>query len=253
MKCEKCGGNISLEALHCPFCGEINIHAQQHVKDMARYQGEFARTRTNVYTVTRNYAGIAVRAGIITVLLILIIVFCYIGNESYIIKNNMRESNANRSFKKYSAIMDEYLAQEDYLAFGAFCEANCIETYNTKYEKYYQVMSVCYAYYQLYDRIMAANTAKAGDDFSERDRENYISSIVQTMEYYYRYLDEERYGSYEGADSEKERATIAQIKEDVHALLRAYCGLTEEDIAGFDSLSDAQRTIIIEERMGNAE
>ena len=37
MRCEYCGGNISLEAEECPYCGAPNKHAKQHAKDMKKY------------------------------------------------------------------------------------------------------------------------------------------------------------------------------------------------------------------------
>ena len=66
MKCEFCNGNMSLEDLHCPHCGQINKHAQQHIRDMQRYQGEFNETKEDVITVTQKYSLVKVAKSLYT-------------------------------------------------------------------------------------------------------------------------------------------------------------------------------------------
>ena len=58
MKCEHCGGNLTLEMLACPYCGKENPHAKQHIRDMKKYQGDFSDTRSEVYSVVNKYSGI---------------------------------------------------------------------------------------------------------------------------------------------------------------------------------------------------
>ena len=36
MRCENCGGEISLEAAFCEYCGSPNAHAQSHAKEMKK-------------------------------------------------------------------------------------------------------------------------------------------------------------------------------------------------------------------------
>ena len=109
MKCENCGGNLSLEDLACPHCGTINRQAQQHARDMRKYHGEFQDTQKAVYAVTKRYAGITTRVVIIAILLIITVIFAIVASESYSIKRNILQKRAERNFEEYSAQMEQYL------------------------------------------------------------------------------------------------------------------------------------------------
>lgn len=253
MHCENCGGNLSLEELTCPHCGSINKHAQQHVYDMNRYQGAFENTQTNVYTVTQKYAGITVRAAIITILLLLIVVFAVIGSLDYEIERGIREGKAKRSYHKYTAIMDEYLAEEDYIAFHAFCETNGVEAYDTDYEEYYQIIRVCYNYRNIYEAIFEGRSNMLQKYADEKTLENAIDRIAESLSYFYDTVDVENYKYYEGVDAPEKQAIVNDIVDKVEVLLQTYCGLTAEEAEQLATLSDAKRRVLLEERMLNAE
>lgn len=253
MKCENCGGNLTLEEYSCPHCGSVNKHAQKHVQDMYRYQGEFQNTQSKVYRVTRNYAGITVRATIITILLVIIVVFVVLGTQSYEIRSAINRSKANRNFEKYSAIMDEYIAEEKYLEFIAFWDSKVIDYYDTPYEKYYPILRATRQYEYLYESIMSAYTGMRSEYRYEDDVEYYTDNIANQLEYFYNALDQENYAYYEGADSEENLAAVAQMEANVKALLQAYCGLTPEDMESWETLSKAKRIVLLEERMKDAE
>ena len=65
MKCEFCGGTLSLEEEYCPHCGQANKHAKQHIKDMRHYQGKFENTEKYVRNKATTYSEVSVRAIII--------------------------------------------------------------------------------------------------------------------------------------------------------------------------------------------
>jgi len=253
MKCESCGGNLNLEAATCPYCGSINPHAQKHVQNMHHYQGEFQNTQSKVQKVTSNYTGLTVRAVIIAILLVIMVVFIILGTQSYEINSAINHAKAKRNLEKYSAILDEYIAEEDYLGFYAFGEANDIDYYNGPYEKYYPIMRATSQYVHLYDSILAAYSGMQKEYRYEGDVEFYIDNIADQLDYFYEALNPENYAYYDGADSEENMAAIAQMEENVKALLQAYCGLTKEDLEGWDTLSRAKRIVLIEERMQDGE
>ncbi|MBO5337396.1 MAG: hypothetical protein J6A94_09750 [Lachnospiraceae bacterium] len=251
MKCESCGGNLTLEETKCPYCGSLNKHAQKHVQDMYRYQGEFQNTQSKINKVTSNYTGFTVRAGIIAILLVIMIVFIVLGAQSYEINSAINRAKAKGNFKKYSAIMDEYIAEEDYLGFSAFWDSNDIDYYDSPYEKYYPIMRACQQYAYLYDSILSAYSGMQKEYRYEGEEERYIDNIAYHLDYFYDALDPQDYAYYEGADSEENMEAVAKIEENVKALLHTYCGLTEEDLEGWDNLSGAKRIVLIEERMLN--
>lgn len=253
MKCEYCGGTLTLETLTCPHCGRINKYAQQHVKDMNRYQGEFEDTQNDVYQVTRNYAGIAVRGGIIGVLLVIIIILTIIMQESYSIRRGFFERRADKRYEEYSAIMDQYLAEEEYLAFYAFCQKEYIDGYNTKYESYTPILRISHDYKYVYDAIMEFYTNSSDPKTEDYMIESNMERLINQIDGFYEAMDMKHYEYYEGADTEENRTIMQRMELDIRALLQAYCGLTEEDLTEWGSMSNARRIVVLEERLGNAE
>lgn len=248
MKCQYCGGNLSLEAEKCPYCGKINIHAQQHIKDMRDYQGAFADTQSNVYRVARNHSGITVRAVLISVLLLLIVVVIFFHAQMYSIKYDLRESEANRKAKQYKELLEEYLEEENYQAFFYFCNAYNISGYGDAYEEYRPVINVVREYSYLYRYVMELKTAQR-----EYMYDSSLESIGRTLDSFYEYMDEESYYFGEAADNAKTREILQAIEEKAEDLLIVYCGLTEEEAASLKELSSAKRMVLIEERMQDGE
>lgn len=95
MKCDFCGSNMSLEDERCPHCGQLNPHAQQHIKDMEHYQDEYNRTRRGVYSDLGQYKDTVVRIVIIAVLVIGIVVMWVISQEAYSIHRSVLERKAD--------------------------------------------------------------------------------------------------------------------------------------------------------------
>lgn len=244
MKCQYCGGNLSLEDEYCPHCGKPNENAIQHIKDMKHYQSDYEDTRSHVYTITKNYSGITVRAVIIAVLVILVVVFAVVNAESYSIKYGLRQSEAKRKAVQYSKQLDKYIEEENYFAFWSFCEAHNIDGYRDSFEAYRPVMEISRIYVYLYQNMMQLHTSDTEEEF-----QNYLKATGNYLEQFYEGLDMEKYKYSEGSDNEQNRRALAQIKERVDALLTAYCGLTEEEAAQFGELSEIKRMVLIEERM----
>ena len=252
MKCENCGGILSLEDAACPHCGTVNKHAQKHIEDMKRYQGEFQNTRESVYAVTKNYAGITARAVIITVLLILIVIFAVITGSTYDIRRELARSKSYRNYDEYSARIEQYLEEENYMALSAFCYAIYMESYDSPYAKYAPIERACNQYAYLYESIMDAYGRKQ-EGTGPDEMAGYAENISDQLNYFYESLDPEHYSYIVGADSEENLAALDSIEKKVRLLLQTYCGLTEEEAAGLQSLSNAKRMVLLEEKMGNAE
>lgn len=235
---------MSLEAEKCPHCGKINIHAQQHIRDMREYQGAFADTQSDVYRVARNHSGITVRAVIISVLLLVIVAVIFMHSQMYSIKYDLRESEANRKAKQYKELLEEYLEEENYQAFGAFCNAYNISGYGDAYEEYRPVINVTREYSYLYRYVMELKTAQR-----EYMYESSLESIGRSLDNFYEYMKDDGYNYGEAADNAETKETLQAIEEKVKALLIVYCGLTEEEAASLKDLSSAKRMVLIEERV----
>lgn len=244
MKCQYCGGNLSLEAEKCPHCGKINIHAQQHIKDMREYQGAFADTQSDVYRVAKNHSGITVRAVIISALLLVIVGVIFFNAQMYSIKYDLRESEANRKAKQYKERLEEYLEEENYQAFWAFCNAYNISGYGDAYEEYRPIINVAREYTYFYRYIMELKTVQR-----EYMYDSTLESVGRTLDSFYEYMENDGYNFGEVAENEETIERLQAMEEKVKSLLIVYCGLTEEEADSLKELSSAKRMVLIEERM----
>lgn len=244
MKCEHCGGNLTLETLSCPYCGKVNPHAQQHASDMRKYQGAFADTRSDVYSVVRKFSGITARAVIIVILLFAIVAAAVISSEAYSIHRNMEQTNSRKHMTEYMAIMDAYLQEEDYLSFEAFCETHYIDGYDDGYEKYRPVISAASQYSVICYYLMGFATAE-----DREEQERILGYMSDSVGYFYKYMDIELFKYYEGAVCEENVQILQRMEDNLLAMLQAYCGLSAEDAEGFGELSQAKRMVLIEERL----
>ena len=51
MKCQYCGGDISLEDRICPHCGRLQENAVRHDEEMKRYEAAFEDTISGLKAV----------------------------------------------------------------------------------------------------------------------------------------------------------------------------------------------------------
>lgn len=246
MKCEFCGGDLSLEAEVCPHCGQLNKHAQQHIKDMKRYHGEFENTKKGVYSVAKKYTGVTVRCIIITVMVVLIVLLWLLYDNAYRIKRDILRNQASKKEEEYSEILDEYLAEEDYRGFLNFCEMNGISLYyeDGEFYQYRRLINATSRYFQVAIKVMELTVSR---------EEANISYLCSNLSEFYDYLDAEKYSYYEDLNNEMVWQTLERLEENLKLTLRTYCNLTEEEADSLKELSDAKRTVLIEEKLLNDE
>lgn len=248
MKCEFCGGDLSLEAERCPYCGQINKHAQQHIRDMKRYHGEFEDTKRGVYSVAKRYSEVAVRFIIIGILAVLMIIMLVIYNNAYSMRRIFMQQDAKQHVEEYSEILDGYLAEEKFREFDMFCTEKFIDRYfdDGEYDQFQPVIRAVGSYLDVRESLMRLIGAE-----EEEQKTTYIRNLCSNISYFYGYIDLEKYSYYEGADREENIKAIETMESNVQAMLRTYCNLTEEEALSLKDLSEAKRTVLIEEKLGN--
>ena len=246
MKCEYCNGNLSLEDEYCPHCGQPNKHARKHIDDMRKYQGEFEDTKRYVREKTTGYTEITVRVVILSILIVLTLVFYAVGSNSWEIRREIRKSSAKRHYAEYSQIMDEYLAEGDFLKFYSFCEYKGIRSYDSVYrEKYGEIMSACSWYRNAYEYLI---------DFACFDADDSVNQVTEmtgdALDYFYKYYRND-VGIYTGRDGEPElyRKTLDDMERNIELILSVYCGFSKEEAAAFPEMSKAKRNILLEEKL----
>ncbi len=241
MKCDKCGGNLTLEDVVCPHCDAVNEHAIQHIRDMKRYEKEFSGTKNDVYSVTKNYTGITIRIVIIAVLLIMTVICGLVSGNAYSIKRQVVQNETNKNIRACKMQINEYLENRDYYALAVYFDEKHIETYEPEFEEYNVIEFAVNQYKYFYSSLM--RTMKPYDeDLSEE-----FTNMARYLSDFYEVYDKESY-RYMG-DSEMNKKAIAGIEEQLHALLQAYCGLSKEDILELPTMTEAKRALVIEEGM----
>lgn len=237
-----------MEELHCPHCGRINKHAQQHIRDMQRYHGEFEETKKEIYSVGKRYSQITVRAIIIVVLLIVLAVMALVQSQSYSIVRRWENNKAKRYMEEYMKQIDTYIEEEDFLALSSFFEYHDIDYYgvNEEYEVYLPVMRTVGYYDDIYYSVM--RFASFPEEYSERQ----LTYLGDNLNEFYQLADRDYYSdSYREFNEGKCGKAVDTMKLYVEKLLHTYCNLTEEEAAGFEKLSNAKRMVLLEERMTN--
>lgn len=246
MKCEFCGGDLSLEAESCPHCGQLNKHAQQHIKDMKLYRREFESTKKGVYSATKKYTEVTVRMVIITVMVVLIVALGIIYSNIYSIHRDVQRSLASRREEEYSRILDDYLAEEDYRGFLVFCESKGISLYyeNGEFDAYQRLADAVGCYFQVSEKVMKVALSTEEDTLDS-------DSLCYELNQFYAYCDPEKYTYYKGEDRAETWQALERMEENIKLMLQTYCNLTEEETDSLKELSEARRTVLIEERLEN--
>ncbi|MBO4980953.1 MAG: hypothetical protein J6C84_03550 [Lachnospiraceae bacterium] len=245
MKCEYCKGNLSLTDAYCPHCGRPNVQAQQHIRDMDRYQGDFEDTRKSVYSIAAKYKEIVTLVVILAGLLFAIALLAVIGASSYSVKRTVLDVRARHDQKEYREILDGYLEDEDFLSFSAFCSARRLSGYDEGYKDYAGIIQACDSYYYFYSSLMQfLNYEKTDGHFQEWMTEN-LNEVYKRTEI------KESGASQDVKD--REREVFEAIRNQTGVLLEVYCGLSREEVQSLPDLTNAQRSVLLEERISHGE
>ena len=242
MKCENCGGNLTLEDVVCPHCEAVNPHAIEHIRQMKRYQKDYEGTKEQVYDVTKRYVGVSVRIIVIAVLIVLIILCGILSDEGYSFHRKIKVADAKRNKEEYATIIEDYLENNEYYALYSFFEAHYIEYSTEGYEEYRPLNYALTQYAFFYGDVI-----RVIYPYSEESLATYPGRLEGDLATFYKLYDEEYYLNI--FDNPKHKEDILKIEEQMNALLVAYCGLTPEEAEGLKDMSQAQRMSLLEERI----
>lgn len=201
--------------------------------------------------VTKQYIGITVRTVLVFVLGFLALMAVFYASEPDKAYRSWLKDDTVRHYSEYSAKLDEFLEQGDYLGVHYFCELHYIENKKFSgerhlyaYYKYDPIIDACNQYVNIYFGIF--------EEISEGKRENIHLGCRNLYKFYeatrlrsYYYKNDEYFAGSEWADG---RATLRKMEERMAVLLEAYCGLTPEEIASFPDMSRDELETFFEEK-----
>ncbi|MBQ4537728.1 MAG: zinc ribbon domain-containing protein [Lachnospiraceae bacterium] len=242
MKCQHCGANLELTHAFCPHCGQANAQVQKHIEDMNRYEGEFQSTKENVQSVTESYKGIVVRVVVLAALVILSVLVFGLKEASYDIKRSMDERNAKKNMETNIQIFEEYMAAENYLELYHFCENAGVDGFSEEYGNWYGTIRVARYYNNFYGHIINLDEDPEGKTYTLERLAESVITLYEGVVYPY-----SMYSSEAEAMADKQR--IGEIVEQAELLLMSQCHLTEEEIEALPEMSEAEVTLLLEEKI----
>lgn len=243
MKCSNCGGEISLEDKVCPFCGNLNKDAAEHIRAMEEYRKRYKVTEEEVTKKTRRFASIAVKAVILAVLLIGIGIMMFIYSRAYSLPEKARRREALRNPDKCRAKMMEYLDNGDYSGFSSYVAYNSIPVYDEKFEDLKNV-KYCADYYM--DTIGSIEKiVMHGDDekWLKWDASNDVGRCSRNIGEFYNMIQDRR----DREENESNLKYYDDMKADVDAALSVYLDMDEKALEEFLGMTDNKRGAYLEE------
>ena len=243
MKCSKCGGEISLEDKVCPFCGNVNKDAVEHIRAMEEYKKRYKVTEEEVTRKTKRFASVAVKAVILALLLVGIGIMMFIYSRAYSFPEKARRREALRHPDKCRAKMTEYLENGDYSGFSSYIAYNSIPVYEDKFEDF-KDLKFCADYYL--DTIGSIEKiVMHGDDekWLKWDASNDAGRCSRFIGEFYETVENRR----EREENESNLKYYDDMKADVDAALSVYLGMDEKTLEEFIAMTENKRSAYLEE------
>lgn len=252
MKCRSCGSPLTLEQKFCPHCGSANVQAAQHAQDMERYQDEFEYTKSDVYHKARSFASNAVKGVVVSVLFIAILVLIFSATHYYDVEYRLKELKNRWNRNENVEQIEDFLEDNNYYAIGAYCNAKNIYAYDDGYEEYRPIINMATQYYWFYDYFLDVTLPNRYT--YDGDYEWMYSSLSSGLNQFYMYYLEDYESMYNrgNLDMVKMQPYMDDMVNEVSLVLTEYLGLTEDEALALPYMRDAQRTLMIEEKLENA-
>ncbi len=234
--CKKCGSPLSLNDAYCPYCGEANPEAQEHLKKLRELDEQFESAKHEVAAeVKKSRKGYGILVILVMLLLANLLVFVMHG-MSYEIAERVIARKLPES--EIRAQMDQLLEEGEYIELNLF-----MNKFSLSYRDYRDYSRIAYLA-QCQNRIIEAVTQVLYSS------EPYSDPLVKTCQAIVEY--EREYSSLQkGENSESIRVHTEKINTEVNGFLRNYLGLTEEDLAGIADLNESSLLILVNERLNN--
>ncbi len=241
MKCEHCGGNLGLEDLFCPYCGRENRMAKQHNTDMKKFNADYAVTKREVISNSRRFNSFTVRITIIAILVTLIAITIVGLCNSYNIRSAREDRIIAANEKEYRKALDKLIDERDYLGLNYYSRINNIR-YSSSLDDYYMIFSAASTYKSFLDDMYYLL-----DEDSYMEDEEAFEAIAEAMDRIYSYR--EPHSDYEKKKYYRDsRVTeyITDLSKHMETMVQGYFNLSDEEMAGFDELSNAKKQILLE-------
>lgn len=241
MKCKNCGGEVRLEEMYCPYCGSPNEEAVRHARDMQHYQNEFEKTRENVLSRAGRQSRTAVRIAVTAFLLLAIVANIFLQTNSYGVFSLWKGLTTKGKEEQYRQRIESFMADEDYMGLSAYCSSVNLYHFDDLYDEYYPVIRVANTYRYTCEQIMRViNHGR----YSRPDQ--YMKYTSQYIQDFYDSMNPDNYSYNDSWQNPKIQEQIENIAGDMEAVFIAYLSMTPEEAKSMRTLSQGNRTILVE-------
>ena len=236
VNCKKCGAPLSLNEAFCPYCGEANPEAQEHLKKLRELDEQFeSASREVAAEVKKSKKGYGILVILVMLLLANLVIFA-MHRMSYDIADRIIAGKMTES--EIKAQLDQFLEEGEYIELDLF-----MNKFSLSYRDYEDYSKISYLA-GLQSRVIEAMTRYLYSS------DAYDDPLVKTCQAIVDY--EEEYTSLKKREnSESVRFHMEKINAEVNGFLRNYLRLTEEDIAGIKDLNESALLILVNERLNH--
>lgn len=239
MKCINCGAQLDLNTRFCPNCGSQNTQAQKHIRDMDKYNRKFSQTRKQVVSNSKWFVKYITPITTLTIsVIICALAYAFSGMPIAYEIEQAKQSSYNKNHAQEIAdstkqLLDEGKYHAAYqLGMGLNRKA---APYNGR--EWYHFYNITDYYIKLRSSITADfDPAMKGTYNADQAIARAAESIEAIEDAIKRMPDSYSKPSQEALEH------INRIQNEMNLFLKAYCGLTDEDI---DSLPQMDRKSII--------
>ena len=246
MKCIHCGNNLNIDDEFCNSCGNENVHAVQHRKDMQHYNEDYHQTKRVMFEKSGRKVSIIVKGTIIAVLVCFIIILTTA--NTYKISVWFKKIEISKNIKTHKDNLDRLEAERDFLGLTSYYDTNDLYLSDDLYE-YHAVVRMSSEFQYIYDKtFQLLNLEK----HPYKNADNLIKYISDSIAMCYDRFDFIENIEYEDEQySETHVATIKDFRRELETFIHVYLKVPREDIEAFEGLSYAKIHIIIEGSINN--
>lgn len=248
MKCEQCGGPITLEEEFCPYCGALNQAARQHLEDMKHYQNEYESTRSEVLGNAARQGTRHARLMAILALIALNVFVFVLQAKAYDIGYFIEEKSARLKASSYEEKMAELEVDGNYKDMYEYYDRHYLYSASDELQSYQSVVSMSYAYQRFMRYVYYLDNDKAKSYTPRNTALEYTASSA--CDFYDRWNEQNREYYRQEEFSGSHLKAMQDMKDKIETTLKTYCHLTDEDIEKLPETDKQSLLILIGRRMG---
>lgn len=245
MKCSSCQAPLTLNDECCPYCGTPNPFAKQHRRDMNRFSAEFQRVRASVLNKSSLTAARSIRLVIVCFMLLLVIIAFVMLSSSWEIADFITSRSIEHHIEEHLDTLDTLETEKDFIGLSVYYDYNRLYRSDkaAPYEYIYQASN---DYHYIYYGIL--NLFE--EEHWEGQKLTQLTLISDSVCDYYHLLDREEnsyYGS-RGCFEKVHLDAVEALTDELEAMLKYTFRLSDEEMAQFPALSDAEKRVFLERR-----